>query len=140
MQQFQLSRRLPGEVHSSLVFLNQAGSAGLNWETQDLEEARYLLEFFRDKILSIGYRMPLADVQVFANSGAEEQVERYYLKPAFQLLEGDKRSQAFGNITLSVTMLGKGPASFRCLCHYYQDSQYAQVQPFSRLIELILEP
>jgi hypothetical protein len=102
-------------------------------------EAQFFMEFFRDQIQSIGYQKQVADKRIFETSKGLEIIERYYLKPPFKLDEAEKKQQQFGNIILSSTMVNEKYIDFQCLCHFFVDRQYTEVEPIQYLFEIILK-
>lgn len=142
MNQFELYKSLPKEVDKSLRFLINQSSVGIHWKFTDADtllEAQFFMEFFRDQIQSIGYQKQLADKRIFETSNGLETIERYYLKPPFKLDEAEKKQQQFGNIILSSTLVNEKYVDFQCLCHFFTDRQYTEVEPIQYLFEIILE-
>jgi hypothetical protein len=142
INQFELYKSLPKEVDKSLKFLINQSSVGIHWVFKDKDtfrEAKFFMEFFRDKIQSIGYQKQLADQRVYESSNGTETIERYYLKPPFKLDDENKKHQQFGNIILSNTRIGEKYADFQCLCHFFKDRQYTTAEPINHLLEIILE-
>lgn len=142
INQFELYKSLPKEVDKSLQFLINQSSVGILWKFKDKDtfrEAKFFMEFFRDKIQSIGYQKQLADERVYESANGTETIERYYLKPPFKLDEENKKQQQFGNIILSSTRVGEKYADFQCLCHFFKDRHYTTAEPINHLLEIILE-
>ena len=54
-------------------------------------------------------------------------------------LEIEKKQQQFGNILLSSTQVNEKYVDFQCLCHFFVDRQYTEVEPIQYLFEMILE-
>ncbi|MEY3323152.1 MAG: hypothetical protein RLZZ417_2735 [Bacteroidota bacterium] len=142
IHQFELFKSLPKEVDKSLRFLINESSVGIQWKFKGNDsflKTQFFMEFFRDKIQSIGYQKQLADQRIFETLNRMETIERYYLKPPFKLNEEDKKLQQFGNIILTCSNIGEKDAEFQCLCHFFKDRQYTTAQPINHLLEIILE-
>ena len=81
----------------------------------------------------------LKSQRIFETSKGLETIERYYLKPPFKLDEAEKKQQQFGNIILSSTLVNKKYVDFQCLCHFFVDRQYTEVEPIQYLFEALQE-
>lgn len=141
LHQYELFKSLPLEVDKSLRFLTNDSSVGIRLqfhEAHACREAKFFMEFFKDKIQSIGYQKQLADRQTFETPKGPETLERYYLKPPFRLDEQDRKSQQFGNVMLSVRFAEAHKAEFQCLCHFFKDRQYTDAEPINYLLEIVL--
>lgn len=142
IHQFELFNSLPKEVDKALRFLINESSVGVQWKFKGVnyfEETKFFMEFFKDKIQSIGYQKQLADQRIFETAKGIETIERYYLKPPFKLNDEDKKLQQFGNIILSCSTTGEDDTEFQCLCHFFKDRQYKAAEPINHLLEIILE-
>jgi hypothetical protein len=100
----------------------------------------FLQDYFRDRIMRIGYTVSLSDRQVIARAGHSEQIERHILKPSLTGIQKiDKKEQLYGHITISVSTIDGRPLFLQITADTIQDKQYNSVFPFDELAETLFQ-
>ncbi len=100
----------------------------------------YLQDFFRDRIMRIGYNLYLSDRQTISRAGHIEQIDRHILRPAVPAFySGDKLEQLYGHITIKVDYIDDRPLYLQISAEAIQDKVYGKVFPFDELAETIFQ-
>ncbi len=100
----------------------------------------FLQDYFRDRIMRIGYTVSLSDRQIIARAGHSEQIERHILKPSLSgIQKKDKKEQLYGHITISVNTIDGRPLFLQITAESIQDKQYNAVFPFDELAETLFQ-
>lgn len=100
----------------------------------------YLQDFFRDRIMRIGYNLYLSDRQIISRAGHIEQIDRHILRPAVPAFHsGDKLEQLYGHITIKVDYIDDRPLYLQISAEAIQDKAYGKVFPFDELAETIFQ-
>lgn len=102
------------------------------------KEGQLLLDIWKNRLLSSGYRLATADHRMQEKvSGQVEEIDRFYLKPDNQRQEPPFR-QAWGNVSLELISLNQLPALLRVQASIYSDALYQEAYSFASLTELLL--
>ncbi len=138
--QYALHQALPKEVEDTLGFLNTPSSNGFvihfyktNYSRRDLI---WLAEYFKERVLTLDYRLQMSDVRTFSRNDKVEVIERHYLKPRPGASE--KAVQRYGNITIEAILQNDRPYRLRFQASTYQDSRFKTAENFSDLMEALL--
>lgn len=99
----------------------------------------FLLQYFQEATLLLGYRKYTSDFETREIGGNIYRTERTYLKPQYILTEDDftqKVKQLYGNILMELTF-NKG-AHLKLLSTIYFDRNFIEALPFDQYLEEIL--
>jgi hypothetical protein len=100
----------------------------------------FLQDYFRDRIMRIGYNLYLSDRQTISRAGHIEQIDRHILRPALPAFQQPgKQEQLYGHITLSVHVIDDRPLFLQISAEAIQDKQYTAVFPFDELAETLFQ-
>ncbi len=140
-EQYAIYQNKDGKLSESIDFLHTASTKGvaihLADSNHDTEEARYLLDYFKEKIREHQYRSQVCDTRTYTKNTWIETVERHYLKPKPQYDELGKLDQAFGNITLLLTFRDDKVYNLKMSATAYQDRLFNAEKQFSELMRVI---
>jgi len=140
-EQYAIYQNKDGKLSDSIDFLHTASTKGvaihLADSNHDTEEARYLLDYFKEKIRVHQYRSQVSDTRTYTKNTWVETVERHYLKPKPQYDELGKINQAFGNITLLLTFRDDKVYNLKMSATAYQDRLFNSEKQFSELMRVI---
>ncbi len=95
----------------------------------------FLQEYFKKKIIDLGYRQAGSDKKVSAVESFVLTVEKYYLKPPLQVKA--PIDQLYGNIALELHYLNDTPNYLKLTASIYSDRAYKPHQDFDDLVEKI---
>ena len=125
----------------AIDFLHTASTKGVALHLADLdtnvEEARFLLDYFKEEIREHRYRTQVSDTRTYSKSTWVETVERHYLKPKPQYDDAGKIDQGFGNITLLLTLRDDKVYNLKMSATAYQDRLFNAEKQFSELMRVI---
>lgn len=96
------------------------------------KEFQFLLEYFKEKVLALNYKIATADHKMIEKDTVIVSTERYYLKPRINN-EVTPTEQRFGNIVLELILNNDEPTYLRLVANTYSDSNYACPEPFEGL-------
>jgi hypothetical protein len=99
---------------------------------------RYLADYFKEKVLSINYRLYSSMAEKKYRVDKIIRLERHYLKPAVWL-EEMPMEQLFGNIMIELEMSGESLDYLKILATYYTGFDYKPAKNFDDLVLLLLE-
>lgn len=100
----------------------------------------YLQDYFRDRVMRIGYSVSLSDRQIISRAGHTEQIERHVLKPCIPSVSlTDKIEQLYGYITISVSTIDGRPLFLQITAETIQEKQYNSVFSFDELAEELFQ-
>jgi hypothetical protein len=141
MQQVLWQAFYEGEIHEPHFETIEAGlSSGFRilWHSMRFEEdtMMFLADALRDEVLNLGYRLYMSDERQFLRHDYVETIERHYLKPAAELLEG-KVDQLFGNITIEYRLIDRQPYDLKFTAQVYHDHQFSRHLPYPQLLEAL---
>lgn len=98
----------------------------------------FLQDYFRDRVMRIGYNLYLSDRQTIDRVSHVEVVDRHVLRPqvpAFQL--NDLPEQLYGTISIVVHYVNERPLFLQITAEAISDKQYCPVFPFDELAEIL---
>ena len=124
------------EVH----ILNTPYSNGLAISYhQDMgEEAfRHLFDYFKEKTLTMGYRLAQADRRIMDRGNYEETIEKWYLKPALAPKGAEVVDQIYGNVLLEHNIIDRKPSFIKLMVNVYQDRSYTKALEFDEYFQKI---
>ena len=101
---------------------------------------QHLLDFFRDKTISLNYKLQSSEIRMRDKKEFVEIRERYYLKPDIrqQAMEEKTVNQLYGNILFELIKIDNKPLYMKVLATHYMDSNFTQVLDYDDFIELLL--
>jgi hypothetical protein len=98
----------------------------------------FLSDYFRDRIVRLGYKLYLSDKQIISHQSHSARVERHILHPRKDLAIADEKlPQLYGNIELRVQFIDDKPIYLSILSEPIEQSNYSQAYPFDELAELL---
>ncbi len=103
------------------------------------QEATFLLDYLKERVKTLNYRTQISDTRTYSRRDWVETVERHYLKPRLDFIEGEKLNQQFGNITIELEIRNEEVNHLRLRATYYQDFNFLPAQEFSELMNILLE-
>ena len=103
------------------------------------QEATFFLDYLKERVKTLNYRTQISDTRTYSRRDWVETVERHYLKPRLDLVEGEKMDQQFGNITIELEIRNEVVNHLRLRATYYQDFNFLPAQEFSELMKVLLE-
>lgn len=98
----------------------------------------FLQDYFRDRVMRIGYNLYLSDRQTINRISHLEVVDRHVLRPhvpAFQL--NDLPEQLYGIISIVVHYVNERPLFLQITAETQAESHYAPAFPFDELAEIL---
>ncbi len=95
--------------------------------------------YISDILKENNYILNLADERSHAKAKWIEKITRYYHKPSSRLRTAPQAEQLFGNVSIEFIMRDDHPYMLRLIANSYQDQNFAPPQPFSDLIQLIID-
>ncbi len=140
--QYAVWQVLPDDVDSAIDFLHTPAAKGfaihLHKTAYSRQEATFLLDFLRNQVCALDYRVQLSDTRTWTTPHWVETVERHYLKPRPAWADNQRFDQKFGNITFELVLRNDVPHLFKCRANSYSDRLYADAHAFSQLLQAIL--
>lgn len=103
------------------------------------QEATFFLDFLKERVKTLNYRTQISDTRTYSRNSWIETVERHYLKPRLDIVEGQKMDQQFGNITIELEIRDEVVHHLRLRATHYQDYNFLPVQDFKDLMTILLE-
>lgn len=97
-----------------------------------------LQDYFRDRIMRIGYNLYVSERQIIARAGYNERVDRHILRPyvpAFSV--DDMHEQLYGNIQISVNYVNDRPIFLELSAESINAPNYSAIYPFDELLEIL---
>ena len=98
----------------------------------------FLQDYFRDRVMRIGYNLYLSDRQTINRVSHVEVVDRHVLRPhvpAFQI--NDLPEQLYGTISIVVHYVNERPLFLQITADTVIDSSFAPPFPFDELAEIL---
>lgn len=140
--QYAVYRSQPQQVDKGIAFLNTPSSKGFIvyfYQTNyTRREATHLFDYFKDRVKMLNYRTQLSDTRTFNRKDWVETIEKHYLKPRLQFVEGEKQDQQFGNITIELELRNDQVHNLRLRATHYRDFNYHEAKGFEELMLLLL--
>jgi hypothetical protein len=141
-QQYAVYQRHPQRVDKSIGFLNTPSSRGFliyfHQTNYTRREATHLFDYFKERVKSLNYRTQLSDTRTFNRNDWVETVEKHYLKPRLQFMEGEKQDQQYGNITIELELRNDQVHNLRLRATHYRDHNYQEAKSFEELMSYLL--
>ena len=104
-------------------------------ETFSEETFKHAFDWFKERVLTMGYRLSVADRKISEKNNYEETVEKWYLKPITEDLDTTVANQRYGNITIEKIEIDRKPNYIKFLASIYQDRLYTKALTFDELLE-----
>lgn len=95
---------------------------------------QFLLDFWRDRVLALGYRLANTDRQIREKEQFVETIEKHYLKPPLSKNTA-QAEQRFGNVLLEYVLVDQQPSYLKVMVTIYSDRLFTEAQPFDDLLE-----
>lgn len=102
------------------------------------QEATFLFDYFKERIKAINYRTQISDTRTYARNNWVETVERHYLKPRLEIIEGQLMDQQYGNITIELEIRDDAVHHLRLRATHYQDRNFVPVRDFGTLMQFLM--
>jgi len=126
---------------TSIDFLKTPSTKGVAIHFTDMnystDDAKFLFDYFREEIKKNNYRTQVSDTRTYSNKSWVETVERHYLKPRPQYDDKGKIDQAFGNITILLTMRDEKVYRLKLSATAYVDRLFNDAKGFEGLMRVI---
>jgi hypothetical protein len=130
-----ISHRL--EVH--LLHSPYANGFALSFRREvNRQQARFLLDSLRDRVVASGYRLTQSDRRVTEQDQKVKEVEKHYLKPPLAHHTGSI-DQHFGNISIELVLLNNEPEHLKLTASVYSDRLYREPKPFDELAGILFD-
>ncbi len=97
----------------------------------------FIMEYFKRKIIEIGYRQAGSDKKVKSVEDYVLTIEKYYLKPPLQV--EPPIDQLYGNIALELHYFNDIPNYLKLTASIYSDRMYKPHMDFSEMVERLFE-
>ncbi|WKN32763.1 hypothetical protein PZB74_05315 [Porifericola rhodea] len=95
---------------------------------------QHLADYFKDKVLDMGYRLVNADRRILDRETYVETIEKFYLKPPLtteELNQQDtKAKQLFGNVAVEQVLIDNKPSYLKVLASIYSDRQFQEADSY----------
>lgn len=143
-RQHRLLLKSPDNVDESIDFLRTVSSSGFVIHFSKLnytrDEAVHTLDLFKERILTqLNYRSALSDKRIYMEAGRVITVQRHYLKPRLQFVEGEKMNQLYGNVAIELIDRNSAPYQLKLSATRYSDHMYSKGMDFGGLFRILTE-
>ena len=108
-------------------------------ETIGKENFQNIFDYLKDRALENGYKIAQADRRILDKPSHEETIEKWYLKPISEEMEGGIVNQRFGNVLIEKIEVDRKPSYIKFMANVYQDRQYTEAEPFQNLLDKVFE-
>ncbi|MEK6476423.1 hypothetical protein WJR50_02775 [Catalinimonas sp. 4WD22] len=102
---------------------------------------QHLTDYFRDKVLQMGYRLVNADRRILDRESYVETIEKYYLKPPLSAddltQESVQANQMFGNIAIEHVQIDSQPSYLKVLASIYSDRQFQEADSYDDFVSAL---
>lgn len=140
--QFAIYQALPNDTDEAVDFLNTPSMKGFvvhfNQTQYSFRDAIYLLDYLKERIKTLDYRLQLSDVRTYNRPNWVESVQKHYLKPRTNFEEGKKIDQQYGNISIDLVLRNDKPYHLRFSATSYSDHLYEDAAPFDELMQVLM--
>lgn len=140
--QFAIYQTLPNDTDEAIDFLNTPSMKGFvvhfNQTQYSRRDAIYLLDYLKERIKTLDYRLQLSDVRTYNRPNWVESVQKHYLKPRTNFEEGVKIDQQYGNISIDLVLRNDQPHHLRFSATSYSDHLYEDATPFKELMKVLV--
>jgi len=126
-------------VDKNIIFLNTISAKGFAIYFSNMhytpQEATYLFDFFKEKVLQLNYRSANSDVRTYTKGPVVASLAKYYLKPSLKnMLENPPFNQEFGNISIELICQDDLPTILKFSATSYHDRSYQKPKHFGQLM------
>ncbi len=106
----------------------------------EVKSFQHLLDYFKDLILRLNYRLQIADRQMTDKGSYVETIDKYYLKPYIKedAMEAKICNQLFGNVLLEHVSIDNKPSYIKILVTTYNDYSFTKALDFDEFTEILL--
>ncbi len=136
--QYALYRVTPDDIDEAIDFLDTPSSKGfviyLHLTQYSLRDSIFFLDFLKDRVLKINYKVQISDTRTYSNGEQIETVQRHYLKPRPNFETEGRLKQQFGNVTIELLLRDEKPYNLKFRATSYRDSLFEDPQDFKDLI------
>jgi hypothetical protein len=101
-------------------------------------EFRFIFDYFRDKVLDMGYKIANSDRKIREKPNYIETREKHYLKPPINYNEGIN-DQKYGNILIEHISIDDKPDYIKVMANVYSDRYYSKPESFEDFMEKLFE-
>lgn len=140
--QFALYQSLPNDTDEAIDFLNTPSMKGFVIhfaQTQySKRDAVHFLDFLKEKVKILNYRIQLSDVRTYSRPKWVESVQKHYLKPRNVFEEGKKIDQLYGNISIDLVLRNDQPYHLKLSATSYTDHLYQEAKTFGELMSALM--
>lgn len=100
-------------------------------------EFEFLLDSFRETVLSMGYVNYTSDVKYSEKPAGIQRIDRHYLKPEIDRNAEKPLDQKFGNILLELYFLDDKPQYLKVMVSVYSDQNYREALGFEEFVNFL---
>lgn len=119
---------------------HQANGFFFNTQMRFTEEVyAFLLEYFKDRVLDLGYTIYTSDRKLKDLENGVQQIDRHYLKPALSETE-PPIDQKYGNVLIELFSLDEEIQYLKVMVSVYSDRSYKDPKPFLEFMEALFNP
>jgi len=125
-------------VDMSVFTSDYANGFTIHPEYQDaIIPLSYLMEFFKDQMLTMSYRLVHTERIMDEKKGYVETLEKYYLKPPRS--SESPKDQMFGNVIIELLKHDRNEMWLKFLVTIYSDRQYTEPEDFNDLMSFLFD-
>ncbi len=124
------------DEHVDIGYYTDRGIEGLlirSFKGGDKQKFQYLIEFVRERILQLNYRLYHGIEEHREQNGKIRSLEEYYLKPSVRSRLYPLK-QEFGNITLELNLLNDEVQFLKIVASTYSGYNYEEPKPLPELL------
>ncbi|MEO0341728.1 MAG: hypothetical protein AAF242_21305 [Bacteroidota bacterium] len=125
------------EIDVHILNMPTANGFAITYHPQIKEKHfQYLLEYMKDRVMLLGYRLVNKDRRIVEKPNYVETTEHYYLKPPITAESMEKMpiDQQFGNVSLSQVFIDNRPSFLKVLVSFYSDRLYQDALHFDDFV------
>lgn len=141
--QYAIYQVLPDDIDEALDFLHTPSSKGFvihfHKTRYSLRDVQHFMDYLKEKVQALNYRIQISDSRTYNRAKWVETRQRHYLKPRpnLEALE-NKFPQAYGNITIDITLRNDQPHQLRFQATAYNDRLYEEASDFKELMQQLI--
>ena len=127
-------------AHTGFRVYRSAGAAGFYADESlgiQSDEFPFLLDFFRDGIIDLGYRITLSDSRYRESGDGVVATDRHLLKPDHTAGRTPREDPIFGNVSLETEKRSGQPEFIRVMVTSHSGRHFARPRPFEELIDAL---
>ncbi|MFA0962909.1 hypothetical protein AB9P05_13985 [Roseivirga sp. BDSF3-8] len=102
------------------------------------QQARFILDQLRDRVLNSGYRLAQSDRRVTERDNKVKEVEKHYLKPPLSN-QSDDIDQLYGNVAIELIFVNNRADHLKLTASVYSDRLYKEAKPFDELASALFD-